>query len=271
MWVKTTLYYVLAAVAWVLCAVAPSHAQSIQIRVAAAADLQTAMPEIAKAFESQTGTHVEIIFGSSGNFFAQILNGAPFDVFFSADVGYPQKLEASGFALPNTQTIYGLGRISLWMPATAACEPSREHWKCLTNSNVRQIAIANPAHAPYGRAAVAALTKAGIYDQIKNKIVFGENISQAAQFVQSGNAQAGILAYALTLSPSLRAGKMWEIPAELYLPIEQAAVALKASKNPAASREFLKFVTQGAGRSTLERYGFRVPAAPTKSDATSSR
>jgi len=271
MLIKATRSYLLAVLVWVLCAVAPSHAQTKQIRVAAAADLQTAMPEIVQAFESQTGTHVELIFGSSGNFFAQILNGAPFDVFFSADISYPQKLEASGFTLPNTRTIYGLGRISLWMPANAACEPSRDHWKCLTGASVRQIAIANPAHAPYGRAAVAALTKAGIYDQIKSKIVFGENISQAAQFAQSGNAPAAILAYSLTLSPALRTGKIWEVPAELYPPIEQAAVALRATRNPEASRAFLKFVTQGPGRSILDRYGFRVSPPPIKAERTSSR
>src|SRR5947208_12191847 len=141
-------------------------AQKKQLHVAAAADLQTVMPEIAKAFEAQTGTSVDVVYGSSGNFYAQIRNGAPLDVFFSADSEYPRKLEEAGFAEPRSAVIYGLGRIVLWMPANAGCNPESEGWKCLVNPEVRKIAIANPGHAPYGRAAVAALRKAGIYNEI---------------------------------------------------------------------------------------------------------
>lgn len=239
----------------------PCAAQTKEIRVAAAADLQTALPEVAAAFEARTGTHVELVFGSSGNFFAQIQNGAPFDLFFSADNGYPGKLEDSGLALANTRIVYGLGRITLWMSPNSPCDPRRETWKCLSDFSVKKIAIANPAHAPYGRAAVASLRAAGLYDQLKDKLVLGENISQAAQFVQSGNAQAGIIAYSLALSPAMRNGKWWEIPAELYPAIEQSAVVLKAAKNEQAAREFLTFVTQGPGRAVLERCGFVAPPA----------
>src|SRR5258705_7064525 len=189
------------------CLVQANFAQKKTVRVAAAADLQSAMSEIATAFEAQTGTSVEVVYGSSGNFYAQIQNGAPLDVFFSADSEYPRKLEESGFAEPRSAVIYGLGRIVLWMPANASCNPEGEGWKCLVNPDVRKIAIANPEHAPYGRAAVAALRKAGIYDEIRAKLVFGENISQAAQFVESGNAQAAILAYSLISSPGLRGGR----------------------------------------------------------------
>ena len=244
-----------------LLSIAPCGAQKRQIRVAAAADLQTALPEVAAAFEAATGTHVELVFGSSGNFFAQIQNGAPFDLFLSADSDYPRKLEDSGLVLPNTRIVYGLGRIALWTPPNSPCDPRRETWKCLSDSSVEKIAIANPAHAPYGRAAVASLRAAGLYDQLKDKLVLGENISQAAQFVQSGNAQAGIVAYSLALSPAMRNGKWWEIPAELYPAIEQSAVILKAAKNQLAAREFLTFVTQGPGRATLGRYGFLAPSA----------
>jgi molybdate transport system substrate-binding protein len=234
-------------------------AQKSQIRVAAATDLQTTLPEIAAAFEARTGTHVEFVFGSSGNFFAQIQNGAPFDLFLSADNDYPRKLEDSGLALPNTRVVYGLGRIALWMSRDSPCDPRRETWKCLSDSGVKKIAIANPAHAPYGRAAVASLRAAGLYDQLKDKLVLGENISQAAQFVQSGNAQAGIVAYSLALSPAMRNGKWWEIPSELHPAIEQSAVILKSAKNQLATRAFLIFVTQGPGRAVLERYGFLAP------------
>jgi molybdate transport system substrate-binding protein len=254
-----TTFILLAAM--LICVVLPCAAQNKEIRVAAAADLQTALPEVAAAFQAGTGTHVEIVFGSSGNFLAQIKNGAPFDLFFSADNDYPKRLEDSGLALANTRIVYGLGRIALWMPPNSPCDPHREAWKCLSDSNVKKIAIANPAHAPYGRAAVAALREAGIYDRFKDKLVLGENISQAAQFVQSGNAQAGIIAYSLALSPTMRNGKWWEIPAELYPAIEQSAVILKAAKNEQAARQFLTFVTQGPGHAVLERYGFLAPPA----------
>lgn len=254
-----TTFLLLAAM--VLCLALPTAAQERRLRVAAAADLQTALPEVAAAFETGNGTHVELVFGSSGNFFAQIQNGAPFDLFFSADNGYPKKLEDSGLALANTRIVYGLGRITLWMSPNSLCDPRRETWKCLSDSGVKKIAIANPAHAPYGRAAVASLRAAGLYDQLKEKLVLGENISQAAQFVQSGNAQAGIIAYSFAVSPGMRNGKWWEIPAELYPAIEQSAVILKAAKNEQAAREFLTFVTQGPGRAVLERCGFLAPPA----------
>lgn len=236
-------------------------AQKKQIRVAAAADLQTAMPEIAKAFEAQTGTSVDVVYGSSGNFYAQIRNGAPVDVFLSADSDYPRKLEESGLVEPHTSTVYGIGSIILWLPPGTSCEPKRDQWRCLQDPAVKKIAIANPEHAPYGRAAVAALQKAGIYDELKAKFVFGENISQAAQFVQSGNAQAGILALSLTLSPALRSGKQWKIPPEFYPRIEQTAVVLKSAREKSAAQQFVEFTTRGPGREILAKFGFQPPPA----------
>jgi molybdate transport system substrate-binding protein len=245
------------AVCWLA---APVLAQKKQIRVAAAADLQTVMPEIAKAYKTRSGTSVEVVYGSSGNFYAQIQNGAPLDVFFSADSEYPRKLEESGLAEPRSAVIYGLGRIALWMPANASCNPEGEGWKCLVNPDVRKIAIANPEHAPYGRAAVAALRKAGIYNEIRAKLVFGENISQAAQFVESGNAQAAILAYSLISLPGLRGGKKWEIPKETYPRIEQTAVVLKSSKDKMSAQDFVKFATKGQGREWFAKFGFQPPS-----------
>ena len=231
------------------------------VRVAAAADLQSAMPEIARAFEKQAGTSVEVLYGSSGNFYAQIQNGAPLDIFFSADSEFPQKLEESGLAEPHSAVIYAIGKIVLWIAADASCNPEHAGWKCLLDPAVKRIAIANPAHAPYGRAAVTALQKAGIYDAIKAKLVLGENISQAAQFVQSGNAQAGIIAHSLALSPALQGGKRWMIPAELYPPIEQGVVVLKSAKEKSAAQQFVKFATQGPGREILAKCGFQTPPA----------
>ena len=230
-----------------------------EIRVAAAADLKFAMAKLAEQFEKDTGTKVNVTYGSSGNFFSQIQNGAPFDLFFSADVAYAKNLEAAGFAEPGTLYDYAVGRIVIWMPSGAKGDVPKRGWNALLDASVQKIAIANPEHAPYGRAAVAALQKAGVYEQLKSKLVFGENISQAAQFVQSGNAQAGIIARSLALSPGMSDGKTWEIPAELHPPIEQASVLLKGAKNKKAGQAFLDFVKSMAGREILLKYGFAVP------------
>jgi molybdate transport system substrate-binding protein len=232
-----------------------------EIRVAAAADLEFAMKDVAAQFEKQTGTKVDVTYGSSGNFFSQLQNGAPFDLFFSADIDYPRKLEAAGLAEPGTVYEYAIGRIAIWTPAEAQVDVVRLGWKALLDASVQKIAIANPAHAPYGRAAVAALEKAGIYDLVKAKLVYGENISQAAQFVQSGNAQAGIVAMSLAVSPGMKEGKRWEIPVDMHPSIEQAAMLLKASKNKTSARAFLEFLKSESGRATLSKYGFTIPGA----------
>jgi molybdate transport system substrate-binding protein len=246
----------------ILCISAPGSAQPKQIRVAAASDLETVMPEIAGSFEAQTGTRVELIFGSSGNFFAQIQNGAPFDLFFSADSEFPNKLMQSGRAEPGSAVVYGVGSLVLWMPPGTKCDPQVEKWNCLLKPEVSRIAIANPAHAPYGRAAVSALQAAHIYDLVRAKFVLGENISQAAQFAHSGNAQAGILAYSQVHSPAMRDGGLWEVPRDSYPRIEQTVVLLKAAKAKSAAQDFVFFVTEGAGRASLEKFGFRPPSAP---------
>jgi molybdate transport system substrate-binding protein len=236
-----------------------TYAQRNEVRVAAAADLKFAMDELAGQFEKQTGTKVEVTYGSSGNFLSQLRNGAPFDLFFSADIEYPRKLEAQGLAEPGTLCEYAVGRIAIWAPADSKVDVNTQGWKALLDARVQKIAIANPEHAPYGKAGVAALQKAGIYEQVKAKLVYGENISQAAQFVQSGNAQAGIIARSLAVSPAMKEGKSWEIPAEWHPPIEQGAIVLKDAKNKDAARELLKFVRSDAGRALLAKYGFAPP------------
>lgn len=251
----------LAALASVSLVSTGARGQGRELHIAAAADLQFAMQDLAARFEQSTGTKADVTYGSSGNFFSQLKNGAPFDLFFSADIGYPRKLEAAGFAEPKSLYEYAVGRIAIWMPKNAAIDPARLGWKALLDSSVEKISIANPAHAPYGRAAIAALKNAGIYDEVKPKLVYGENVSQAAQFVQSGNAQAGIVAMSLALSPGMQEGKRWEIPAELHAPIAQAAILLKDAKNASAARGFLEFVKSDAGRATLEKYGFSVPGS----------
>lgn len=246
-------------------------AQQRSIRVAAAADLQFAMAEIVQAFEKQTATTVKVTYGSSGNFFSQIRNGAPFDLFFSADIDYPRKLAQTGTADPATLYEYAAGRIVIWIPSNAAVNVSRETWKVLLDARIHKIAIANPEHAPYGRAALAAMQKAGIYEQVKTKLVYGENISQAAQFVQSGNAQAGIIALSLAHSPAMKSGNFWIIPGDMYAPIEQAAIVLSAAQNRAEAEGFLRFVKGPEGRAILERFGFQVPARSEKASAAPGR
>ncbi|MEQ1353882.1 MAG: molybdate ABC transporter substrate-binding protein [Candidatus Acidiferrum sp.] len=255
----STLVFAVAAVMSLITF--PAAARTEEITVAAAADLKFAMTELATQYEKQTGDTLNVTYGSSGNFFSQIQNGAPFDLFFSADIDYARKLESAGLAEPGSLYLYAIGRICLWTPPDSHLDVNALGWKALLDAHVQKIAIANPDHAPYGRAAVAALKNAGIYDQVKSKLVFGDNISQAAQFVQSGNAQAGIVALALAISPGMRDGQRWDIPEELHPPIEQAAVLLKNAKNHRAARAFLDFVKTPAARATLAKYGFTFPAA----------
>lgn len=230
-----------------------------KIRLAAAADLQFAMTDLAAEFEKQTATKVDVTYGSSGNFFAQIANGAPFDLFFSADMDYPRRLEAEGLAEPGTLCEYAIGHMVIWTPSDAKTDVAKQRWEALLDPSVEKIALANPEHAPYGRAAVAALRSAGLYAQLLPKLVYGENVAQAAQFVQSGNAQAGFLPLSMALSPAMNAGKWWELLAG-YPAIEQGAILLKQAGNKAAARRFLDFVKSEAGRRTLRKYGFAVPA-----------
>jgi molybdate transport system substrate-binding protein len=230
------------------------------LRVAAAADLQFALKDIAQQYEHQTGHTVEITFGSSGNFFSQIQNGAPFDVFFSADIDYPTRLQRASLTEPNSLLKYAIGRLVIWVPADSKINLIERKWDALLDPSVQKIAIANPEHAPYGRAAVDALKRAGIYEKAQPKLVYGENISQAAQFVQSGNAQAGIIALSLALSPAMKTGQRWGVPIDQYAPIEQAAVILKNARDKDTARGFLAFVSSDAGQRTLGSYGFGIPS-----------
>jgi molybdate transport system substrate-binding protein len=256
---RAALKYVLVCLAILLCT---ARARGQELAVAAAADLKFAMRELAVNFEKQTGNKVNVTYGSSGNFFSQIQNGAPFDLFFSADVEYAKKLEAGGQAEPGTLYNYAVGRIVIWMPPDITVDLNAQGMNALLDSAIQKIAIANPAHAPYGKAAVAAMQKAGIYEKVEPKLVYGENISQAAQFVQSGNAQAGIIARSLAISPAMKdSGKMWLIPAELHPPIEQAVVVVKSSQKREAAKAFLEYIKSAAGKAVMDKYGLTTPPA----------
>jgi molybdate transport system substrate-binding protein len=249
----------------------PTQARAKEITVAAASDLTFAFQEIARMFQIDTGTAVKLSFGSSGNFFSQIQNGAPFDLFFSADISYPQKLEEQGLTVPGTLYMYGMGKIVLWAPNDSRFEVSRG-LPVLLDPKVRKIAIANPEHAPYGRAAVAAMQHEKVYEAVKDKLVFGENISQAAQFVESGNADAGIIALSLALAPAMRdKGKYFEISISSYPPLMQAAVIPKSSQQKQAAREFLEYLKKQEIVDLMRRYGFATPEKKTKGPTASEK
>jgi len=237
---------------------APAVARA-ELTVAAASDLQTVLPQITAQFQRVSGETVRVAYGSSGNFVAQIQNGAPFDLFLSADTEYVQRLVASGHAVGSTAMEYATGRLVLWARSDRHLDLTRG-LALLPDAAVRTIAIANPQHAPYGRAAVAALQHAGVYDTVKSRLVLGENIAQAAQFVESGNADAGLIAMSLAVAPSLRAsGNYREVPQDLYPPIRQGAAVLSRSTQRAAAEQFLTFMKRPEIVALLQASGFGAP------------
>jgi molybdate transport system substrate-binding protein len=249
---------------FVLGSVGQAHAE--EVLVAAASDLNAAIKEIAASFEKNTRHTVKLTLGSSGNFHAQIVNGAPFDVFLSADLGYVRDLERRGLTEAASSFVYAIGRIVLWVPRNSPLRIETLGMKALLEPQAKRIAIANPDHAPYGRAAVEAMKKAGAYDSVKSRLVFGENISQAAQFAQSGAADIGIVAMSLALTDTMKAqGRYWNIPPESYPRMDQGAVLLKQAAKAGhgeAARAFLEAVRSPSGRAILQRYGFTLPEIP---------
>ncbi|MBL8201489.1 MAG: molybdate ABC transporter substrate-binding protein [Chromatiales bacterium] len=243
-----------------LMALAGHASATGSLRIAAAADLKFAMDEIAATFrQSHPDARVEVIYGSSGNFKAQIQQGAPFDLFFSADIAFPRELREAGLAASEVRP-YATGRIVLWSGQTDA---SKLTLADLTSADYRKIAIANPTHAPYGKRAEEALRASGVWGKVEPRLVYGENIAQTAQFVQSGNAQIGIIALSLALNPEL-AGKggmagYYLIPDALHEPLEQGfIITRRAAGNPLA-RDFADFMDSTAARATMVRYGFVLP------------
>jgi molybdate transport system substrate-binding protein len=238
-----------------------AFAAAQEITVAAAADMTAALPELVTAYTKKTGQTVKLSFGASGNLTNQIRNGAPFDVFFSADEQYPQQLVTEGLALKDAVYRYAIGRLVLWVPNNSPLDLSKLGIQALLDPSVKKISIANPATAPYGRAAEAALRHFGIYDQVSSRLVLGENISQAAQFVQSGNAQAGLIALSHALAPAMKdKGRYWTVPLDAYPTLSQAAVVLSRSKQQDAARKFLEFLRTPEATSLLASYGFSLSA-----------
>jgi molybdate transport system substrate-binding protein len=231
-----------------------------EINVAAAADLSSALPEVATNFEKRTGVGVKLSFGASGALTQQIQNGAPFDVFFSADMDYPRQLVAGGQAESATLYRYAVGRLVLWVPKDSPLDVEHKGIDVLLDPSVKKISIANPLHAPYGRAAAAALKHYGLYEKVAGRLVLGENISQAAQFVESGNAQAGFVALAHAVAPAMQGkGKYWMVPTEAYPPLDQGLVLISRSPHRQDAAAFLEYMKTAEVAALLRRYGFSVP------------
>ena len=240
-----------------------SEPNTLVLKVAAAANLQYAMTEIEKIFEeNQPDISLEISYGSSGNFFSQLSQLAPYDIFFSADTKYPRKLVEQGFIAETDYFPYASGQIVLWVPEGSPLDLKTSGIQILLDPAVKKIAIANPRLAPYGLAAVEAMQHFQLYDQIKDKLVLGENISQTAHFIESKAADVGVLAFSLVRVPERNdRGQYWKIPTDAYSQIIQAGGILKTSPHPAAARHFREFVLGPNGQEVLTRFGYSIPEA----------
>lgn len=234
--------------------------QSRELTVAAAADLSSVLKEVGDSFEKKTGVHVRLSFGASGALTQQIHNGGPFDVFFSADMDYPRQLIASGEADAVTLYQYAVGKLVLWVPADSPLDVEHKGMEILLDPSVQKISMANPQHAPYGRAAEAALKHAGLYEKVRPRLVMGENVSQAAQFVESGNAQAGFVALAHAVAPVMKGKeKFWIVPADYYPQLAQGVVVVSSSKHKKDAGDFLDFIRTKEMLTLFRKYGFTLP------------
>jgi len=227
------------------------------ITIAAAADLKFAMDEIVASFRAtRPDDKVEVIYGSSGKFHTQIQQGAPFDLYFSADIGFAKGLEDAGLSAGPTRP-YAVGRIVLW---SSSRDASKMTLNDLVDPSINKIAIANPKHAPYGKRAEEALRSLGLWEKLQGKLVFGENIAQTAQFVQTGNAQVGIIALALALNPTLaQAGGFTMIDDKLHDPLEQGFIVTKRAAGNALAARFADYMSGKEARAIMMRYGFVLP------------
>lgn len=232
-----------------------AHAE--KITVAAAADLKFAMDEIVAGFKkSHLNKEVEVIYGSSGKFHTQIQQGAPYDLYFSADIGFPRELAKNGFAASEVKP-YAVGRIVLW---SAEMNAGKMTLSSLTDPRISRIAIANPKHAPYGKRAEEALRASGLWDKLQPKLVFGENIAHTAQFVQTGNAQVGIIALSLALNPELsKKGGYYLVPDNLHNPLEQGYIITKLGANKPLAKQFADYMSSRDARKVMTKYGFVLP------------
>ena len=227
------------------------------LTIAAAADLKFAMEEIVAAFrQAHPGNKIEVIYGSSGRFHTQIQQGAPYDLFFSADIRYPQLLVKEGYAASGVRP-YAFGRIVLW---SSSRDASKMTLADLADPSLRKIAIANPKHAPYGKRTEEALRSVGVWEKVEPRLVMGENIAQTAQFVQSGNADIGIIALALALNKELATkGGYALIDDQLHQPLEQGCIVTKRAADNKLAHQFFSYMSSPEARRIMVHYGFILP------------
>lgn len=232
---------------------------SRHVRVGAAADLRFALSDIIRRFEKRDGIAVTVSYGSSGTLYAQLSNQAPFDMFLSADIEYPRRLAANSLTVPDSEFTYGVGRLVVWVPDSSSLDV-RRGLEIVTDPAVAHVAIANPEHAPYGRAALQALHAAGVDEAAKEKLVFAENVEQALQFVLTRTADAGIVALSLALAPTVRPhGRYVEVPLSSYARIIQGGTILRWAADLEAARAFRAFLIGEEARKVLADYGFFMP------------
>ncbi len=244
--------------AWTPACSTKPPAGSTEVRVAAASDLARAFEEVGKAFEAKSGKKVTLTFGSTGLLAKQIAEGAPFDLFAAANVSFVDDAVKAGKCNGDTKSLYARGRIALW---TRAGAPAVSALADLADPRFVKIALANPEHAPYGRAAREALQKAGLWDALKPRLVFGENVQQALQFAQSGNADAAIVALSLA---TVAGGAYALVPETEHAPLDQALVVCGAGARAAVAKDFAAFVSSPDGRAIMNRYGFVLPGEPVR-------
>lgn len=230
-----------------------------KVTIAASANLVYAVEELKAAFKKgEPTTELQVVIGASGSLVAQIQNGAPFDVFLSADLEYPQQLIDRGLAGSNSVVTFAVGRLVLWSTRPDVDVSSLP--ALLENPAVKRIAVANLITAPYGKATREALTRLNLWERVQPRIVYGENVTQTAQFVETGNADAGFVALSLVLSPKLtNKGRWQEVDPSLYSPLEQGAVITRRGAGNPASARFMAFLRNNEARLVLERFGYRVP------------
>jgi molybdate transport system substrate-binding protein len=237
-----------------------SAAEQGVVRVAAAVNVRFAMDELVDAFRRERpGISVQVTYGASALFYAQLSKRAPFDMFFSADLDYPRRLIREGAGIPDSEFQYGLGRLVVWVPRTSPIQIETLGIRALLSPSVRKIAITDPRRAVYGRAAEAAMKTFGIYDQVKNRLILGDSVMQTAQLVESGGAEVGMINYSLALAPRLRdQGRFWEVPIDAYPRREQGGAILSWARDRAAAEALRDFVMGEGGRAILRRHGFRL-------------
>jgi molybdate transport system substrate-binding protein len=231
-----------------------------ELRIAAAADLQFVLVDLVAAFaKSHPKSSVTVTTGSSGNLFAQLTNEAPFDLFLSADVSYPQKLVEGGQGIRDSLFEYAIGHLVIWAPRESTLDVEGQGIEVLRGEGVQKIAVANPKAAPYGRAAVAALQNLKLYDIVESRLVFGENVAQAAQMAESGGADVGMISLSLAVSSTLRdKGQYRQVPGDAHPPIVQGGVILHWAQDAALAGEFRDFLLSAEGQAILDHYGFEA-------------